>query len=170
MLHTTYISNENLIKIVKKTNIYGPLKQIIPDQTIVLNWHYVVKIKARHLITVITVSIFGLKQTKPDQLSKRIMCGLHEIKGCCLITVFISLSHPCNMIGCFLLKPHPLFKWYFDLAAAHASVWDFSKILLNCSLSVRMLNRQEVKCWPTARLHEELDYVLWWLRWHIAFD
>ena len=33
-----------------------------------------------------------------------------------------------------------------------------------------MLNRDDVKCWPTARLHEELEYILAWLRQHIGFD
>ena len=40
----------------------------------------------------------------------------------CLLLPYSKLnqSHPHNMIGCFQLKPCPLFKWCFDLAAAHA--------------------------------------------------
>ena len=41
---------------------------------------------------------------------------------------------------------------------------------MNLPFPVKMLSRQEVKCWPTVTLKAELDYIKAWLWQHLSYD
>ena len=124
----------------------------------------------RIVIRIITVSIFSSNLPEIKEYHLIIVTTLCLLLAYSKPKLMTFLSHPHNMIGCFQLKPHPLFKQCFDLSAAHAISQKCRKICQIGSLSVRMLTREEVQHWPTARLHEELAYVLAWIRWHVAWD